>query len=48
MLVGTGIWQISSVACGFSSVKSDNSDYPKNLISGKKKFMFFFFNKTSL
>ena len=41
LLVGTGIWKISSVACGFSSVKSDYSDYPKSLISGKKTFMFF-------
>ena len=25
----TGVWKISSVACGFSSVKIDYSDYPK-------------------
>ena len=30
---GTGVWKISSVACGFSSIKIDHSDYPKSLIS---------------
>ena len=29
----TGVWKISSVACGFSSIKIDYSDYPKSLIS---------------
>ena len=33
LLAGTGIWKISSVACGFSSIKIDYSDYPKSLIS---------------
>ena len=33
LLAGTGVWKISSVACGFSSIKIDYSDYPKNLIS---------------
>ena len=33
MLAGIGIWKISSVACGFSSIKIDYSDYPKSLIS---------------
>ena len=26
-LGGTGLWKISSVACGFSSIKIDYSDY---------------------
>ena len=30
LLAGTGIWKISSVACGFSSMKIDYSDYPKS------------------
>ena len=30
MLAGTGVWKISSVACGFSSIKIDG---PKSLIS---------------
>ena len=32
-LAGTGVWKISSEACGFSSIKIDYSDHPKNLIS---------------
>ena len=32
LLAGTGVWQISSLACGFSSIKFDHSDYPKRLI----------------
>ena len=32
LLAGTGVWKISYVACGFSSIKIDNSDYPKSLI----------------
>ena len=32
-LAGTGVWKISSVACGFSSIRIDYSDYPKSLIS---------------
>ena len=27
------MWKISSVACGFSTIKIDYSDYPKSLIS---------------
>ena len=27
------MWKISSVACGFSSIKIEYSDYPKSLIS---------------
>ena len=33
LLAGTGVWKISSVACGFSSIKIDYSDYLKSLIS---------------
>ena len=33
MLARTGVWKISSVACGFSSIKIDYYDYQKNLIS---------------
>ena len=33
MLAGTGVRKISSVACGFSSIKIDYSDYLKSLIS---------------
>ena len=34
-VAGTGVWKISSVACGFSSIKID---YLKSLISRKMKF----------
>ena len=30
---GTGVWKISSVACGFRSLKIDYSAYPKSLTS---------------
>ena len=30
---GTDVWKISFVACGFSSIEIDYSDYPKSLIS---------------
>ena len=40
LVAGAGVWKISSVACGFSSI--DYSDYPKSLISRINKFMFFF------
>ena len=33
LLARTGVWKISSVACGFSSIKIDYSNYPKSLIS---------------
>ena len=33
LLAGTGVWKISHLACGFSSIKIDYSDYPKSLIS---------------
>ena len=32
-LPGTDVWKISSVACGFSSIKIDYPGYPKSLIS---------------
>ena len=32
-VAGSGLWKISSVACGFISIKIDYSDYPKSLIS---------------
>ena len=33
LLARTGVQKISSVACGFSSIKIDYFDYPKSLIS---------------
>ena len=33
LLAGTSVRKISSVACGFSSIKIDSNDYPKSLIS---------------
>ena len=33
LLAVTGVWKMNSVACGFSSIKIDYSDYPKSLIS---------------
>ena len=33
LLAGTGVWKISSVAYGFSSIKIHYSDYQKSLIS---------------
>ena len=48
LLAGIGVWKITSVACGFSCMKIDYSDYPKSLISrinevsmGAKKLFFF-------
>ena len=46
LLAGTGIWKISSVACGFSSIKIDYSDYLKSLISRINE-VYVFFNKIS-
>ena len=40
-LAGTGIWKISSVACGFSSIKIDYSDNPKSLIRRINEVYFF-------
>ena len=42
-----GVWKISSVPCGFSSIKIDYSDYPKSLISRINESNVFF-NKISL
>ena len=47
LLAGTGVWKISSVACGFSYIKIDYSDNPKSLISRINKF-YAFLNKISL
>ena len=47
LLAGTGVWKISSVACGFSSIKIHYSDYPKSLI-GRINKVYVFFNKISL
>ena len=47
LLAGTGIWKISSVACGFSSINIDHSNYPKSLISRINE-VYVFFNKISL
>ena len=33
LLAGTGVWKISSVACGFSSIKIHYSEYLKSFIS---------------
>ena len=51
LLAGTGVWKISSVACGFSSIlKIDYSEYRKSLISRiiQVYVVVFFFNKISL
>ena len=41
-----GAVKISSIACGFSSIKIDNSDYPKRLINGIiEVYVCLFFNK---
>ena len=47
LLAGTGVWKISSVACGFSSIKLDYYDYQKSLISRINE-VYVFFNKISL
>ena len=47
LLARTGVWKISAVACGFSSIKINYSDYPKSLISRLNK-VYVFFNKISL
>ena len=38
MLAGTGALKISSVACGFSSIEFNDSDYLKSLISRINEF----------
>ena len=47
LLAETGVWKISSVACGFSSIKIDYSDYPKSLISRINE-VYVIFNKILL
>ena len=47
VLVGTGVRKISSVACGFSTIKIHFSDYLKSLISSIND-VYVFFNKISL
>ena len=42
VLAGTGIRNIISVACGFSSIKVHFSDYPKSLISRINEVYVFF------
>ena len=42
LLAGTGVWKISSVACRFSSIKIDYSDYLKSLISRINEVNVFF------
>ena len=44
-VAGTGVWKISSVACGSSSIKIDYSDYLKSLISRINDVYVFFPNK---
>ena len=44
LLAVTGVRKISSVACGFSPIKSTYSDYPKSLISRINE-VYEFFNK---
>ena len=45
LLAGTGVWKISSVACGFSSIKIDYSDYPKSLISRINEVYVYYLSK---
>ena len=47
MLAGNGVWKISYVTCGFSSIKIVYSDYPKRLISRINEVLCFFFNEIS-
>ena len=42
LLARTGVWKISSVAWGFSSIKIEFSDYPKSLISRINEVYVFF------
>ena len=43
LLARNDVWKISSVVCGFSSIKIDYSDYPKSLISRKNEIYGGFF-----
>ena len=45
---GNGAVKISFVACGFSPVKIDNSDYPKSFITCSRINEVFFLHKISL
>ena len=40
LLAGTGVRKISSLACWFSPIKINFSDYPKSLISKKMQLMY--------
>ena len=42
LVAGTGVWKISSVACGFSSIKIDYSNYLKSVISRINEVHVFF------
>ena len=45
LLARTGVWKISSIARGFSSIKIDYSDYPKSLVSRINEVYVFFQKK---
>ena len=47
LLAETGVWEISSVACEFSSINIDYYDNQKSLISRINE-VYVFFNKISL
>ena len=40
----TGVWKISSVAYGFSSIKTDHFDYKKSIYQ-QNKLSYVFFNE---
>ena len=44
LLARTGVRKITSVACGFNSIKIPFSDYPKSLISRMNEVYVFFNN----
>ena len=44
LLAGTSVWKISSVACGFISIKINYCDYPKSLISRINEVYVFYIN----
>ena len=44
LVAGTGVWKISSVACGFSLIKIDYSVYLKSLISRLNEVYVFVFS----
>ena len=47
MLAGISVWEMSSVACGISSIKIDYSDYRKRF-NQQNKLSLCFFNKILL